>query len=269
VTNEGYQLDRCDVCGRKLPRRDLVRTNVRWLQPEGSNYLTHSSYHTDQWTVDTSTDRSTIGYGPHGDKQRITIPDAVAGVITPAYTGCSQTWSAAGTLRSVTTAIDVSGLTQFVFSVDVAQVLSWSSNIASASDLTVAMGLCDSAGANTALQKTWTDVSGLLRCWFQMDVADIASPLSSSGIYVYATVTPDTATDYWLVDDMSIEGDVARPTQFITTTGTAVTAQTATKVMAMRKVCPRCREDLLRESEPPSSHEQRVEAPVSSAPQQV
>jgi hypothetical protein len=65
---------------------------------------------------------------------------------------------------------------------------------------------------------------------------------------VYFTVTI-TGTDYWFIDDISIEGDVTKPTQFLTTSGTAITSQLATPTMAVRKVCKRCRERLLRTSE--------------------
>lgn len=263
---DARQDDRCDVCSTRVPRRELVRTNFRFLIPAGTNYFIHSSYHTDQWTVDTATDKDTIGYGPHGDRQRMTIPDSN----TLAYVDCAQTWLGTGTYRSVTAAPDVSGLTQFVVSADVTQVIRYASNVGTASDLTVAMGLCDSAGANKALQRTFTGVNSLQRVWFQMDVADIASPLVSSGIYVYMTVTPDTVTEQWLIDDATLEGDVAVPTQFLTAAGAARSVSVDTKSMAMLKVCPNCRERLLLESEQYGRpREQRVEAPVTSAPQQV
>ena len=35
------QLDRCDICGRKVHKKDLVRTNIDTLAVGGSNYLIH------------------------------------------------------------------------------------------------------------------------------------------------------------------------------------------------------------------------------------
>lgn len=255
---------RCDVCSDVTKIKDLVRTQVRYLLPAGSNYLAYSSYNSSGWSC-SARDKGKIGYGPHGDEQRMQIYDDNS----LAYARCSQTWGGVGTLRS-TSGVDVSSLTTFVFSVDVAQVIRYLDGTGYASDLTVAMGICDSAGNNKSLQKTFTSVNSLLRCWFKMDVTDIAAPLASNDVYVYITVTPDTEHEYWLADDMSIEANVSIPDQFITTTGTAISNQTATKSMSMLKVCPRCREALLLESEQYGRpQEQRAWPTVQSDPQQV
>ena len=236
------QLDRCDVCGKKIHRHRLVRTNMRFLQPAGSNYFAYSSYSSSYHSCSAS-DVSTITIGPHADKSRTRVDTDN----TVSYVDGTQTWSGSGTFRT-TTSVDVSSLTNFTVSAAIGQQLSWSSNVASASDLTVAMGLCDGDGNNKALQRTFTGVNAMQRLWFTMAVADIESPLSSSGIYVYFTVTID-GTDYWFIDDISLEGDKTSPDQFITTSGTAKTSQTATKKMTMVKVCSSCREPLLLESE--------------------
>jgi hypothetical protein len=373
-------LDRCDVCGNKEHRKRLVKTQVRYLQPDGSNYLPYSSYNSSLWTCD-AINRSTVTTGVHADVSRVGV-DADN---DPTYVSGTQTWEGSGTYRQQTTAVDVSGLTNFTVSAAMGQALRYDSaadvtssapadqasfvcpancdvttrfsyetgkyvstfirytdsnnsvrvearvdgnlrlrkdvdgvntNVetdtgiftdgetydvriiangssievyvdgtlqidqtvtehtgvagglirhslatndirivagpyehgASASDLTVAMGLCDSAGANKALQSTWTGINAMRRLWYTMAVADVASPLVSTGIYVYFTVTI-TGTDYWFIDDISIEGDVTKPTQFLTTSGTAITSQLATPTMAVRKVCKRCRERLLRTSE--------------------
>jgi len=421
------QMDRCDVCSTKIERRKLVRTQVRFVRPEGSNYLLYSSYYnkgSSFWSGAAGSRVGAMGLAGSSDEHRITIADDngeilpdpgfedvdgsggwdewtdVGGVvestiirngsyscklsgstnyvletissgideackydlsfwtrgdgtnagfyqvinynasgstdiITKITTGVSQTgwekvsvsfttppdnydtgiqlqiklygptsgaayfddaslkknsiyvdcpmvWTSAGgssgLFRSYTTGVDVSGLTQFVFSAGVGpQIKYYSDGTAgtqtdspSSSALAVAMGICDGDGNNKALQRTWTDVNSLTRCWFQMDVADIASPLSSSGIYVYLDISAAVDDDWWVIDDLSIEGDVAKPTQFYTTTGAAVLVTLDTKSMAMVKVCPNCRERLTLESEQYGRpREQRVEAPVASAPQQV
>jgi len=256
------QLDRCDVCGVKIHRKDLVRTNMRYLLPAGSNYFVYSSYNSGYHAC-TSTDRSTITIGPHADKSRTKL----GGDNTVSYVDGSQTWGGSGTFRT-TTSVDVSSLTNFTVSAMFGQVLSWSSNVASASDLTIAMGLCDGDGNNKDLQDTWSDINAMQRCWFTMAVADIESPLSSSGIYVYFTVTID-GTDYWFVDDISLEGDKSSPDQFIATSGTAKTAQTESGTMTVVKACKRCREPLLSTSEQFGRPYTETEPPIDLDMQEV
>ena len=256
------QLDRCDVCGTKIHKKDLVRTQIRFVKSEGTNYLLYSSYNSSFWSCDAS-DVDTIGIGPHADDSRVSI--ALDNTVTQVYG--SQTWSGTGTFRS-TTSVDLSSLTTFTFSCEVAPVCSYSSNVASLEALTVAMGICDGDGNNKDLQRTWSGLLSQTRCWFNMDVADIASPLSSSGVYFYITVTVD-GTNYWLVDDLTVEGGKSKPTTFLKAAGAAVSNSADTKSMTVVKACKNCREPLLRESEQFGRPRTEHEAPIPSDSQEV
>jgi hypothetical protein len=216
----------------------------RYMRPAGTNYLLYSSYNSAFWACG-STDRSTIAYGPHCDVSRVQITDDGTTINTAAVINGSQTWSGTGTFRS-TSATDASALTTFTVSAECGPVISYSSNVGSLTEMTVAMGLCDVNGANKAVQKTWSGLLGQRKCWFTMSVSSIASPLSSSGIYVYFDVT---CTGYWFIDDITLEGNKTSPDQFLAARGAAVSNSTDTKAMAVVKTCPRCKEKLLLESE--------------------
>ena len=256
------QLDRCDVCGKKIHRKDLVRTQMRYVKFEGTNYLLYSSYNSSFWSCDAS-DVSTIGMGPHGDESRVQI----ALDNTVSQISGSQSWSGTGTFRS-TTATDLSSLTTFTFSCELGPLYSYSSNVGSIAELTVAMGICDEDGNNKDLQRTWSGLRSQTKCWYNMDVADIASPLSSSTVYFYITVTV-SGTNYWFVDDLTVEGGKTAPTTFLKAAGAAISNSADAKSMAVVKACKNCREPLLRESEQFGRPHEEYEAPISSDPQEV
>jgi len=235
----GRQLAWCDVCGTVVHRKDLVRTQVRYVSFAGQNYFTYSTYNTNLWTVDTAVDAGAISVGSsNGLRCRFKVPYTESSpgtgmTLTEAYG--SQTWTGAGVFRS-DTATDVSDATNITVSAQAGPYQ------ASTSPETVfAMGVCDSAGDNKSLQRTWT-VKGTMRVWFTMPVASITAPLSSSSAYFYIAVTPGTGQRWW-IEDLQLEKDVLKPGTFVPTSGTAVDT-TESQKMTVRVVCPDCREPL-------------------------
>jgi hypothetical protein len=269
----GRQQDRCDVCGRNVHRKDLIRTQVRFLNAAGQNYFVTSTYDSTNWACN-GTDKGNIAIGPNGDAETVSISIADGSAVTER--NGEQTWSgSAKDFRSIT-AVDVSGATTFCVSAEIGPWFPASSgdsefdggHAAQTGEVTVAMGLCDADGNNKALQRTWTAQRSQARVWFQMNVADIASPLASSGIYVYFTITLSASGPYWYVTSMQLEKNVTSPGVFKPTTGAAVDI-TDTKTLTVRKVCPRCREPLLRESQQFGRPRTEVESPIPTFGQEV
>jgi len=253
-TPTGRQLDHCDVCNDEVHRHKLVRTQVAYELPAGMNLLTQSSYDGTVLVCDAS-DLGTISLGPVSHECRFQVDDDD----NMTEVGGSQTWSGAGDFRS-TVAVDVSAYTSIVVS---AQAGPYQQDTAGVD--TFIMGLCDSSGANKSSQRTWPLVPGM-RIWFAMDVADIASPLSSSGIYVY--VTGGGNATKWFVDELQIEGctsaaSTVKPGTFIKTTGSAVNRTTPTATKTVAKVCPDCFEKIWRTSQERGIPKGLVEPPIN------
>jgi hypothetical protein len=217
------------------------------------NLLTQSSYDGTVLVCD-ATSQGTISVGPNAHDCRFKVNDDD----TLTEVNGSQTWSGSGDFRS-TVAIDVSGYTSIVVSAECGPYQQDTAGLD-----TFIMGLCDSAGANKSAQRTWSLVPGM-RIWFAMDVADVASPLSSSGIYVY--ITGGGNATKWYVDDLHVEGRTSaasgqKPGNFIRTTGSAVIRSTPVAAETVAKVCPEHFEEIWRTSQergiPKGLHEPAV-----------
>ena len=77
--NIARQLDRCDLCGKKVLKKDLVITNFRYNRPAGSNYFIHSRYHTDLWSLTNLTATGSYdGLGPQDHGNRVRVGDGAA-----------------------------------------------------------------------------------------------------------------------------------------------------------------------------------------------
>ena len=72
---KALQLDRCEVCGNKTHRSNLVRTQVEFLRVKSENYFTYSYYDGSYWVVDTAVDASTISFGTQLDETRLSLAD--------------------------------------------------------------------------------------------------------------------------------------------------------------------------------------------------
>jgi len=252
------QLDRCDVCGRKIHKKNLVSTNVAFLAAEASNYALYSSYNSSFWTVDTSSDSGVISIGPYADRSRVSVDDSN----TSTEILGSQTWEGAGTLRS-STGIDASAWTSLVFAADIGPY-----ERETIPKTVFALGLCDSDGSNKEAQASFS-LRGSIRAWFTINIADLPSGKDSSDLYFYINATPDTTGNQWWADRLQVEKDATKLGTFAPTSGTAVD-RTDTASMTMRNVCANCREPLLSKSERYGRvAEQRTDEPITVDIQEI
>ena len=249
------QLDRCDVCGNKMHRRDLVRTQVEWLYPAHENYLTYSRYDGTFWVVDTATDTGTVSYGNRCDRARTTLSSS--NVIS--YIDGVQTWTGDGVFRC--TSIPVSNwadTNQVIFSF---QIGPHEQN--TSPEMTVVIGDCDASGGNKTALKSFV-ISGCTKLWYTHTGA-AADALQ--GCY-YVSVTNDGA---WWIDELQLETDSTRtlPGTYVETSGTACSATSEASSVSSRKVCPSCFEFVLKKSAKfGRQHESPVDDPVDSHTQE-
>ena len=247
----GEQLDRCDVCGNKAHRRDLVRTQVEWLYPAHENYLAYSRYDGTFWVVDTATDTGTVSYGNRCDRARTILSSS--NVIS--YIDGVQTWTGDGVFRC--TSIPVSDWTdtdQVIFSF---QIGPHEQN--TSPEMTVVIGDCDASGNNKTALKSFV-ISGCTKLWYT-HLGAAADALQ--GCY-YVSVTNDGA---WWIDELQLETDPTRtlPGTYVETSGTAVGATSESSSISSRKVCPNCFEFVLKKSTKVGrQHESPVDDPVDS-----
>lgn len=245
------QLDRCDVCGDKYHRSELVRTQVEFLEMKAENYLPYSSYNSSYWTYDDTTDASSstvASYGNRCDNVRLSLDDDN----NLTYLNGVQTWEGSGTIRMTTASTTLSATGHVTFSC----VFGPHEQNTSPSS-TVVLGICDSDGNNKQAIKTWTDVSTTQRLWFN----ETKQTLENYGVgggnydwYFYIQVTNDGK---WWVDEMQLEANVGTlpsentgfPENFVRTSGTYASNQSEQSLVTSRKVCPGCRELVLSKSE--------------------
>ena len=214
------QLDRCDVCGVKTHRHKLVRTQVRWLQPQSENQFLYSSYNSAFWTADDASSGNT-SIGTKGDLARTTV--SAASVVS--LLNGTATWDTSTTLTSA--AVDVSSMTNLCMSFHVGP-----QQDSTTPELTVSSGYF----AQTKVTKTGKSGD---KIWWTVPVADLIG--SAAAVTFFVTIT--ATGNYWL-DDFQLE-DATSPGEFIATTGAASSYSVDTALMSVRKVCPNCRERLL------------------------
>ena len=234
----GWQLDRCDVCGNKMHRRSLVRTQVEFLEEAAYNDFTQSSYDGTYWVVDTASDAGSESFGTRADWARTTLTDYT----TVGYINGVQTWEGDGVFRSETLSPETDATDIIVFSAHVG-----ANERNTSPTMTVAMGVCDSDGSNTQVVRTWT-INTMTRVWF----AEISSVLeayalgSSSQQYYYIQITNDG--DWW-IDELQLEVNptYSKPGRFVRTSSTVID-QEDQSLLTSRKVCPSCLEPILSKS---------------------
>ncbi|MCK5021486.1 MAG: hypothetical protein KAS32_31025 [Candidatus Peribacteraceae bacterium] len=262
------QLDRCDVCGDKYHRGNLVRTQVEFLRMKAENYIVQSSYDGDYWTYDTTTDAGTISYGNRCDNVRLSL-DSDNDLN---YINGVQTWEGSGVIRSETgtPALSVNGHVTFS-----AQVGPHEQN--ASPEMTVVIGICNSDGSTLQpIGDTWT-ISGITRVWFN----EVKTTLTAYGLgptdeswYFYIQVTNDGK---WWVDEMQLEANVQtmplpdnHPENFVRTSGSFVSNQSETSLMTQRKVCKSCAELILSKSERfGRTDESPIDEPVDTWAQEI
>ena len=256
--NLPHQSDRCDVCGSRTRKIDLVRTNVDFLAAAGSNYFLYSSYNSSFWTVDTAVDAGLISIGPFADNARIVIGDDNSR--TEAYG--SQTWTGSGVLRS-TTAVDASTWTSLVFAADIGPYQRETSP-----STTFTLGLCDSDGSNKEQLSSWT-VTGNQRAWYTLNIADVPAGKSAAALYFYVSVV--ALGKKWWIDRIQLIKDAVsiNSEAFVPTAGGSAD-RVDTPMMTVRKVCRDCFEKpRLRSEQYNREAEQRTEDPVAVDIQEV
>jgi len=267
------QLDRCDVCGDKYHRGDLVRTQVEFLQLKGENFFTHSSYHTDLWTMDDADDVGTVSYGNRCDNVRTTVgADNVVG-----YVNGVQTWEGDGVLRMNTISNSIARTSDVTLS---AQVGPHEQN--TSPEMTVVIGVCNSDGSSKSALGTWT-IKGTTKVWVNAEVEDlIATGLGTLAapyyqFYYYFQITND---GYWWIDEMQYEANVQDlptsvqgfPENFVRTSGSSISSSNHPEqpMMTSRKVCPNCAELILSKSERfGHQDESPVDGPVDTWAQEI
>jgi hypothetical protein len=240
----GWQLDRCDVCGDKIHRSDLVRTQVEFLDLKAENYLSYSSYDSSYWSVDTASDAGNI-YGNRADNARYA---ALTDSYTDTYFNAVQTWTGSGTLRMDDEVGAFSTASDLTFS---AQVGPHEQN--TSPEMTVVLGITNAAGDSKQALKTYT-ISGTTRVWVNAEVATLNTyGLGDGSFRFYIQVT--NAGSWW-ADEMQLEANVnsmplqtGHPENFVRTSGALVSNQADRQLVTQRKVCPSCAEYVLSKSE--------------------
>lgn len=276
------QLDRCDICGDKYPRRQLVRTQVEFLETLRENFFNYSSYDGTYWVVDDAVDADEISFGNRADHARTTLTDYT----TVGYTNCVQTWTGDGVMRSTVANSGYSANAIITFSAQVGP-----SERSEAPDMTVEVGITNSDGSSTQAIKTWT-INTMTRVYFQA----VSSDLTAYGLgdddeahYFYIGVTND---DNWWIDEMQVEagtntldgGPASSPSPaewaatyaghtppgpFLRTSGAEQAVSTARSLMTSRKVCPSCLEPILSKTEQYGrTDESPVDLPVETLNQE-
>jgi hypothetical protein len=252
----GRQLDRCDVCGKKVHKINLVRTNVDFLSPTGNNYVKYSSYSSGGWSYGTTVDAGAISIGTYADRSRVVIGDDN----TTTESFGSQTWTGAGRVYATGDAVDLSSWSSLVLAADVGP---YERNTDHA--LTVVLGTQDSNDGNRQVLSTWT-ISNATRVWVYKTPSDITFPTNFNA---YIEVTPNTAGQKWWFDRVQLEKNATKMGTFIPTSGSSID-QTDSRSMIMRKVCKSCYEPLLsRTNQYNREAEDRTDEPISVWMQEV
>jgi len=243
------QLDRCEICGNKHHRSELVRTQVEWLYPAHENYLTYSRYDGTFWVCD-ATDAGAISWGNRCDRTRYVINDDN----TTSILNGVQTWTGDGTFYCTTAPTTGAAVTDnVIFSCQVGP-----NDLNPAPEMTVVLGDCDTSGANKTVKKTFT-ISGTSKLWFYWTGAEASL---GQGCY-YVQVTND---DDWWIDELQLEADSIRraPGTYVETSGTAAGATAEAPSISTRVVCRNCFESVFKRSEKYGrTNEPPTDGPVS------
>lgn len=242
------QLDRCDVCGDKYHRGDLVRTQVEFLDKKAENFFKYSSYDGSYWVVDTASDAGSISYGNRCDNARITV----GADNTLSYINGVQTWDGSGLVRMTELTLQAANTSTLIVS---AQIGPHEQN--TTPEMTVEMGVLDEGTpASRQAVRTWT-INGTTRVWF----AELAATLDGYGLgesgvngvawTKQAYYFDVTCTGKWWIDEMQFEANTVGsiPEVFVRTSGALASNQSDRTLLTQRKVCSSCSERILSKSE--------------------
>jgi hypothetical protein len=259
------------VCGDKYHRKDLVLTQVEFLDMKGENYCNQSSYESTYWTVDDASDvtSTTVGtYGNRCDNVRLSLDDDN----NLTYINSPKVWEGNGTMRMIT-----DNTVNMISSADATFSCVFGPHEQNTSpSSTVVIGICNEAGDSKQVLSTWTDVSTITKVWFNEEVATLNSYSGVTGttgsFFWYIQVTN---AGKWWIDEIQLESNVnslptsseGMPENFVRTTGSSIksSAHPEQSMVTSRKVCPDCRELVLSKSEQYGrSDESPVDEPVDT-----
>lgn len=266
----GLQLDRCDVCGNKDHRGNLVRTQVEFLDLKGENYFNYSSYDGTYWVVDTAADGGSVSYGNRCDNARLTL--GADNVIS--YINGVQTWTGSGVIREIAANGTYGATGKITVS---AQVGPHEQN--TSPEMTVKLGVCNSDGSVKQVVKEYT-ISSVTKVWFYETVATLNGYGLGPGdgeFYFYFEITN---AGKWWIDEMQLEYNVnslptsseGYPENFVRTSGASVSSSSHPEqsLMTQRKVCKSCRELILSKSEQfGKTDESPIDEPVETWAQEI
>jgi len=242
------QLDRCDVCGTKIHRDKLVRTQVEFSFPAGSNYIIQSTYDGSHWTDNDAANLGTISVGPYADNQRLTI-DASNNLTELNGT---QTISTTKMMYTTVACADPSAWNSMVFSFEGGPY-----HRSTTPETVFTFGVYNIGDtAHLYQMKSWT-TSTQRRMWWTATPAEVLAAgavLSTIGFYIVGTGSS------WWADCFQLEKNATKPGQFVQTSGAAVD-RIESSAMSSRKVCPECFEYVLKKS---TQYGRTKEKPVAS-----
>jgi hypothetical protein len=249
-----HQLDRCDICGKKTHKIDLVRTNVDFLAAGGYNDVQQSS--ADAGFTCSATPAGNISYGNYCDRARVSVGDDNTTSIVHGI----RTWDGAGVLR--TNGVIAGSWTSLVFAADVGPYEQETSP-----EMTFDVGLIDSDGSNKELVRSFT-ISAGMRIWFTINIADLPASKSSGNFACYIETA---SSNKWWADRLQIIKNATslHGQAYVPTSGSTID-RIDTPMMTVRKVCKSCFEKPWKRSEQYNrSAEQRTEDPVAVDIQEV
>ena len=236
------QLDRCDVCGNKKHRADLVRTQVAYLQHAGSNYIIQSSWDNSHWADNDSADLGSISVGPYADYQRLSLDT------DNDFTERNGVHTVSTTKMLYTTAAmtDPSAWSNVCFSFEGGPY-----HRSTTPETTFTFGVYNIGTLGALFQaKSWTTKTQR-RMWWSLTPTEIealtasvpGSPsLSTLGFYIVGTGSS------WWADCFQCE-DAESPGDFVATNGQATNISADVARQSVRKVCDRCRERMWKTSD--------------------
>jgi len=260
----GRQLDWCQMCGAMLHRHELVRTQVRWKRPAGQNYFPYSDPGAGGWTANNLVGMGYLAVGALGQYARTKVSDTnVVSEVNGAYTakldnvidGTAYLWTSS--------ALNISSWTSFTLSACCGPWGPYSSDAVPSQELKVTLGVAipTEIGAKQQFGHEWT-VRESRRVWATGKIADITIG-DNTAAFFYLKVVGENGVYIW-AENFMLEKNVTRPGDaIIVTRGTAIdNAADATK-MSVIKVCPSCRESLVKTSELTGTPRREIEPPVA------
>ena len=232
----GFQLDRCDVCGDKIHRSRLVRTQVEFLEKAGNNYVIQSSYDNSYWTTNDTADLGGISIGQNADWQRLSLSDD--NVLTELRG--AETFSTTKMIYTTAATDDLTSWDNMVFSAEVGPY-----HRSTTPSISVVLGVYNIGTLGSLFPlKTWTINTQTRVWWTATPAAVLAAGAALTTVGFYIAVTGSS----WWADRMQLDKDATIPGQFVGTSGAVVDNSADQQLLTQRKVCKNCIERILSKS---------------------